>query len=89
MIEKLEHKIDEVLDYIINKPADRITPEDFAIMAGELKERRFRESSKQQRDKSNHQDKISMKHVLFFAFYRSLYYLRKILKEYSKKKHIQ
>lgn len=52
MIEKLEHKIDEVLDYIINKPADRITPEDFAIMAGELKERRFRENSKQQRDKS-------------------------------------
>lgn len=52
MIEKLEHKIDEVLDYIINKPADRIAPEDFAIMVGELKERRFRESSKQQRDKS-------------------------------------
>lgn len=52
MIEKLEHKIDEVLDYIINKPADRITPEDFAIMAGELRERRFRENSKQQRDKS-------------------------------------
>lgn len=52
MIEKLERKIDEVLEYIINKPADRITPEDFAIMAGELKERRFRESSKQQRDKS-------------------------------------
>lgn len=52
MKEKLEHKIDEVLKYIINKPADRITPEDFAIMEGELKERRFRESSKQQRDKS-------------------------------------
>lgn len=52
MEEKLEKKIDEVLDYIMSKPVEQITHEDFAIMATELKERRFRESSKQQRDKS-------------------------------------
>ena len=52
MIEKLENKIDEVLDYITNKPANEITPEEFAIMATELKERRFQENSEKQRDKS-------------------------------------
>ena len=52
MIEKLENKIDEVLDYIANKPANEITPEEFAIMATELKERRFQENSENQRDKS-------------------------------------
>ena len=52
MIEKLENKIDEVLDYIANKPANEITPEEFAIMATELKERRFQENSEKQRDKS-------------------------------------
>ena len=52
MIEKLERKIDEVLDYITNKPTNEITPEEFAIMATELKERRFQENSEKQRDKS-------------------------------------
>lgn len=52
MIEKLENKIDEVLDYITNKPANEITPEEFAIMETELKERRFQENSEKQRDKS-------------------------------------
>lgn len=52
MIEKLEHKIEEVLEYIINKPADKITTEDFAILAGELKERRFRQNSDKQRTQS-------------------------------------
>lgn len=52
MIEKLENKIDEVLDYIAKKPANEITPEEFAIMATELKERRFQENSEKQRDKS-------------------------------------
>lgn len=52
MIEKLTTKIDEVLDYIISKPANEITPEEFAIMATELKERRFQENSEKQRDKS-------------------------------------
>lgn len=41
MIEKLETKIDEVLEYIISKPVEEITANDFSILAGELRERRF------------------------------------------------
>lgn len=52
MIEKLEKKIDEVLDYIANKPANEITPEEFVIMTMELKDRRFQENSEKERDKS-------------------------------------
>lgn len=52
MEEKLEQKIDEVLDYIVSKPVEQITHEDFAIMATELKERRFRSETAKQRDKS-------------------------------------
>ena len=52
MEEKLEKKIDEVLDYIVSKPVEQITHEDFAIMATELKERRFRNEAAKQRDKS-------------------------------------
>lgn len=52
MEEKLEKKIDDVLDYIISKPVEQITHEDFVIMATELKERRFRNENAKQRDKS-------------------------------------
>lgn len=52
MIEKLETKIDEVLDYIISKPVEQITGEDFAILTTELKERRFRDASDKQREKN-------------------------------------
>lgn len=52
MIEKLETKIDEVLDYIISKPVEQITGEDFAILTTELKERRFRDESDKQRVKN-------------------------------------
>ena len=51
MKEKLEKKIDEVLDYIISKPVEQITSEDFAILAGELRERRFREGNEEQNRK--------------------------------------
>lgn len=51
MKEKLESKIGEVLDYIINKPVEQITTEDFAILAGELRERRFREGNEEQNRK--------------------------------------
>lgn len=52
MTEKLEIKIEEVLNYIVSKPVEQITGEDFTILAGELKERRFREQNEQQRVKS-------------------------------------
>lgn len=41
MEEKLESKINEMLDYIISKPIENITTEEMAIMASELRERRM------------------------------------------------
>ena len=52
MDEKLEQKIEDVLNYIINKPVEEIRPEEFMILTGELKERRFRKESEKQRDRS-------------------------------------
>lgn len=45
MKEKLENKIEEILEYIISKPVVEITNEDFAILAGELRDIRFREGN--------------------------------------------
>lgn len=43
MKEKLENKIDDVLNYIINKPVEEITHEDYGILSSELRDIRFRE----------------------------------------------
>lgn len=51
MTEKLKAKIDEILNYIISKPVDQITPEEVAILAGELRERRFRDDNAEQNRK--------------------------------------
>lgn len=52
MNERLEAKIDEVLEFILNKPADEITGEQFAMMASQLAERRMREENEKQRGKN-------------------------------------
>ena len=43
MKEKIERKIEAVIDYIISKPEDKITTEDYMIMASEVRDIRFRE----------------------------------------------
>lgn len=44
MKEKLEYKINEIIDYIISKPVENITREDFAILAGKLQEIKLEEN---------------------------------------------
>lgn len=52
MNERLEAKIDEVLEFILSKPAEKITGEQFAMMASQLTERRMREDNERQRGKN-------------------------------------
>lgn len=51
MKEKLEAKIEEVLNYIISKPVETVTHEDFNILAGELRDLRYRESENERNKK--------------------------------------
>lgn len=51
MKEKLESKIEEVLNYIMSKPVESITNEDFAILSGELRDVRFREGEAERNKK--------------------------------------
>ena len=44
MKEKLENKINAIIDFIINKPEEKITQEDYNILSSELRDIRFRET---------------------------------------------
>ena len=44
MKERLENKIEAIIDFIINKPEEKITQEDYNILFSELRDIRFRES---------------------------------------------
>ena len=44
MKERLENKIESIIDFIINKPEEKITQEDYNILSSELRDIRFRES---------------------------------------------
>ena len=43
MKEKLEKKIEAIVDYIINKPENEITLDDYNVLSSELRDIRFRE----------------------------------------------
>ena len=43
MKEKIEKKIEEIINYIIAKPEDKITADDYMILASEVRDIRFRE----------------------------------------------
>ena len=43
MKEKIENKIEAIIDYIISKPEDKITMDDYMILASEVRDIRFRE----------------------------------------------
>ena len=44
MKEKIEKKIESIVDYIISKPDSEITTDDYMIIASEVRDIRFRES---------------------------------------------
>ena len=44
MKDKIEKKIEAIVDYIISKPESEITPDDYMIIASEVRDIRFRES---------------------------------------------
>lgn len=43
MKEKIEQKIESIIDYISNKPDEEITLDDYNILSSELRDIRFRE----------------------------------------------
>ena len=43
MKEKIEKKIEAIMEYIIAKPTDKITADDYMILAYEVRDIRFRE----------------------------------------------
>lgn len=44
MKERLENKIEAIVNFIISKPEEKITQEDYNILSSELRDIRFRES---------------------------------------------
>lgn len=44
MKEKIEVKIESIIDYIISKPDNEITLDDYTILASEVRDIRFREA---------------------------------------------
>ena len=51
MEEKIESKITEVVEYILSKPKETITADEYMIMASELKDLRFRREQAEQGDR--------------------------------------
>ena len=51
MEEKIESKMTEVVEYIIGKPKETITADDYMILAAELKDARFRREQTEQGDR--------------------------------------
>ena len=45
MKEKIEKKIEAIIDYIVAKPESELTKEDYDILSSELRDIRFREQS--------------------------------------------
>ena len=51
MKEKIERKIESIIDYIVKKPDEKITADDYMILSSELRDIRFREAEEANREK--------------------------------------
>ena len=51
MKDKIEKKIEKIVDYIISKPESEITRDDSEIIAAEVRDIRFREDEKEREKK--------------------------------------
>ena len=54
MKEKIEKKIEKIVDYIISKPESEITRDDYEIIASEVRDIRFREAEAERQEKLEH-----------------------------------
>ena len=54
MKEKIEKKIEAIVDYIISKPESEISRDDYEIIASEVRDIRFREAEKERQAKLEH-----------------------------------
>ena len=53
MEEKIERKMTEVVEYILTKPKETITADEYMILSSELKDARFRREQAEQGDRFN------------------------------------
>lgn len=53
MEDRIESKITEVVEYILSKPKETITADEYMILASEMKDARFR------REQSEHGDRMA------------------------------
>lgn len=51
MKEKIEAKIESIIDYIISKPEEEITLDDYTILAAEVRDIRFREADRASKER--------------------------------------
>ena len=51
MRERIEEKIEAIVDLIINKPTEEITLDDYTILSAELRDIRFREEQEANKSK--------------------------------------
>ena len=51
MKEKIERKIESIIDYIVKKPDEKITADDYMILSSEVRDIRFREAEEENREK--------------------------------------
>ena len=51
MRERIEEKIEAIIDRIINKPTEEITLDDYTILSAELRDIRFREEQEANKSK--------------------------------------
>ena len=54
MKEKIEKKIEKIVDYIISKPESEITADDYMIIASEVRDIRFREAEEERQKRMEH-----------------------------------
>lgn len=54
MKEKIEKKIEKIVDYIISKPESEITADDYMIIASEVRDIRFREDETARQERMEH-----------------------------------
>ena len=62
--EKLENKIESLMDYLTDKPNEKITSDDYLMMSSELRDIRFRE--KQAIDEARNEERMAKLMVMGF-----------------------